>query len=73
MLELQGGAFLAFASQDEPFEVTIEKRDARETETKVLKFMIKGPEELSILDWDHHQSLLRRIIRIWCGVLLLPQ
>jgi hypothetical protein len=44
--------------KDEPFEVTIEERDATETETKVLKFIIKGPKEGELATWEEDVNCL---------------
>jgi hypothetical protein len=38
--------------KDESFEITIEERDAPETEAKVLKFIIKGPNDGKLATWE---------------------
>jgi hypothetical protein len=40
-----------------PFEIRIEERD-EETETKVLKFIIKGPEDGELATWEEDVKCL---------------
>ena len=44
--------------KDELFEVTIEERDAPETETKMLKFIIKGPKDGELATWEEDVNCL---------------
>src|SRR5579871_88904 len=41
-----------------PFEVTIEERDDIETESKLLKFVIKGPKKGKLATWEENVHCL---------------